>query len=685
MRLVFTSCMDAERVPRQPVWDAVRALQPDALFLLGDAIYMDWGLASTARVPAWRRRYDRAPGATLAAFRADMHRRYRRQWGVAEFRALVRDLVARVGPERLYVCRDEHDFAWNNAVGAGPADAPRHVPAPLAAVSDALFAQFRAVLARPGDWADGYPGPEQALPPAPAPAAELGPLRVLLLDERSARTGFGPGVATPRILDDSAREALLGALAAPGTGPLLVAGSSPLRHDYRFSDQGWSTDAGAVAEYRQLLDGARQAGRAVLYVGGDIHRLAYGGPVEPGSPVVQLLASGAAVGRILFKRFVPSFATVEVSTEGGGGRLTIGGRRGDEALTPIRLPFAAGQWSATPPAGESTALAVDAWGPAEERLERAGPLGVLTLRQGAAQAAAPQLELPAHALDALYGDGFVAADWPQALAVEALAERPALRVARAGAGAAGVEAVLRAAFHRAGAAGRGAVVLFVHGFQKTFAESIEQACRLRELHQVEPVLWSWPSGEDAGFLSALQDFVTMQQRCARMQSALSGTLALFGDLAAQHPGCRATVLARSMGALALDAVLQRHDLMLNLAPRLAPLAGVLLSAPLLPQRHHAEGLARLGCPAWVTFNRQDRSLRAADWLSHGELLGNAGPGVERAPNARYLDWTAVPGVDGGHDHLTLPMGAAADALNAALLHGTAPTPAQLAAAGVVAA
>jgi len=51
MNIVFTSCMDARRMPVQPVWRAIADENPDVLALLGDQIYMDW-----AERPDWRQR-----------------------------------------------------------------------------------------------------------------------------------------------------------------------------------------------------------------------------------------------------------------------------------------------------------------------------------------------------------------------------------------------------------------------------------------------------------------------------------------------------------------------------------------------------------------------------------------------------------------------------------------------------
>ena len=73
-KIVFTSCMDAERVPTQPVWDRIKDEErPDVLMLLGDQIYMDWGDLGGSE---WRKLIQRKLEKGLLAFATEMHRRY---------------------------------------------------------------------------------------------------------------------------------------------------------------------------------------------------------------------------------------------------------------------------------------------------------------------------------------------------------------------------------------------------------------------------------------------------------------------------------------------------------------------------------------------------------------------------------------------------------------------------------
>jgi phosphodiesterase/alkaline phosphatase D-like protein len=114
MKIAFASCMDAYRVPQQPVWDEINRRQPDVLLLLGDQIYMDWGDLGESN---WKKAWDKDATKTLANFAEEMHARYKRQWEVDSFRTLIADMVARKGSASVQLTWDDHDFAWNNRDG----------------------------------------------------------------------------------------------------------------------------------------------------------------------------------------------------------------------------------------------------------------------------------------------------------------------------------------------------------------------------------------------------------------------------------------------------------------------------------------------------------------------------------------------------------------------------------------
>jgi alkaline phosphatase D len=112
MKIVFTSCMDASRLPSQPVWTHVQSLNPDVLMLLGDQIYMDWFDLGTSN---WRRAIDSNTSGELADFAQAMHARYQQQAAVPEFQGLLQNMAA--GSKQVVVTWDDHDFAWNDSLG----------------------------------------------------------------------------------------------------------------------------------------------------------------------------------------------------------------------------------------------------------------------------------------------------------------------------------------------------------------------------------------------------------------------------------------------------------------------------------------------------------------------------------------------------------------------------------------
>ncbi|WP_156370407.1 MULTISPECIES: hypothetical protein [unclassified Acidovorax] len=105
-KIAFTSCMSTEVFSaRQPVWEDIGWHKPDVLVLLGDSIYIDcpWPKGPDGMVtePALLNPSD---------FAAHVHRLYRKQLAVPEFRTLLQqDGLA------TYAIWDDHDFLWNDA------------------------------------------------------------------------------------------------------------------------------------------------------------------------------------------------------------------------------------------------------------------------------------------------------------------------------------------------------------------------------------------------------------------------------------------------------------------------------------------------------------------------------------------------------------------------------------------
>ncbi len=128
MKIVFTSCIRYEAFKEQKEWDYIYDEDPDYLFLLGDNIYMDYGIWPFSKD------YIGTPKKySVEKFKRVMEQKYINQFEkVPSFKRLVDKMRAKNG---FYAIWDDHDFAWNNVNGA-------LVDAEKKEVSRALFHQY---------------------------------------------------------------------------------------------------------------------------------------------------------------------------------------------------------------------------------------------------------------------------------------------------------------------------------------------------------------------------------------------------------------------------------------------------------------------------------------------------------------------------------------------------------------
>jgi len=355
MKIAFASCMDADRTPDQPVWDKIRKKEPEILMLLGDLIYMDWALDAISKESSLREMIEQQPNG-LARFEQLMYTRYAQQWNNEGFQRLIRHVVSR--PDALFVTRDDHDFAWNRSHAGGKGDGYRFVEKEVAVISDRLFHQFVEKLHHPDSHGGAYPPLSQAAAAARyvPPSTVGGAVQSMLLDQRSFRTRIDE---TPASLLGAAQAEALYAAVAAHRGLFIVAGSSPMR--YGRKGQGWRSkpdpktgDRHEYREYAEFIAHARAQGeRPILYLAGDIHRNSYGGAVESGSSIIQVVSSGAAQPALPFysdEHFGLVTLTVDEHAMNGEVQIDLYHRK-DKPRQTVVLSLSEGRWD-DPPAGE---------------------------------------------------------------------------------------------------------------------------------------------------------------------------------------------------------------------------------------------------------------------------------------------------------------------------------------------
>ncbi|MBB1270912.1 alkaline phosphatase D family protein [Shewanella sp. SR44-3] len=133
IKIAFASCCRYEAFPhiphelKQPEWKAIQDVSPDYLFLLGDNIYMDYGVRFFSQEPVGS-----PEKLGLDAFEIKMNAKYSQQFSVPNFKNLISEMRTK---NALFATWDDHDFAWDNACG-------NEVPDDKKVVSTNLFKKW---------------------------------------------------------------------------------------------------------------------------------------------------------------------------------------------------------------------------------------------------------------------------------------------------------------------------------------------------------------------------------------------------------------------------------------------------------------------------------------------------------------------------------------------------------------
>lgn len=251
-KLAVASCSKFQDQPQQPAWDAIRAQSPGALLLLGDNVYLKHNNHQDPKV-----------------LTDELAERYKEQFSVPSFKALLKDLKDRGAP--LIAIYDDHDFLGNNRYGGD------HDPALREAARKEFIRVFKPVQTGPDVYARHALDPNNLID-------------LIVLDERFYRTR--PADA------GSGRNAILGAeqwtwfeqQVQASTATYLVVASSSTVHT--FGDESWEQYPGA---FQRLVDLLKHR-KGTLVLAGDVHRNA----VYDDSGVIELVTSAVARNGIVF-------------------------------------------------------------------------------------------------------------------------------------------------------------------------------------------------------------------------------------------------------------------------------------------------------------------------------------------------------------------------------------------------
>jgi hypothetical protein len=301
MKIAFTSCANLQDFPSQFGWTRIKELEPDVLLLLGDQIYMDFGITGLGGDLYSPRKF------SIGEFAFRMYDRYRRQFAETHFQDLLRSRPNM----QIAATWDDHDFAWNNACGGrcpeppGPGETATRISqdgkmhkasSQHKAIARILFTgHLKAMRERLSP--DQYPSPVFDFTNMPvnlplevqgiqeAFDLENGAIRVVMLDTRYHRDCVLYPEA--RIMEPAQMDWLRDQLSGPQDLTLICSGST-------------LTAGECWKDYPQSLDELKHAvaGKKVLVLSGDIHQNAFHAHKNPHDNSRQLFeatASGLAI------------------------------------------------------------------------------------------------------------------------------------------------------------------------------------------------------------------------------------------------------------------------------------------------------------------------------------------------------------------------------------------------------
>lgn len=195
-------------------------------------------------------------------------------------------------------------------------------------------------------------------------------------------------------------------------------------------------------------------------------------------------------------------------------------------------------------------------------------------------------------------------------------------------------------------------LFYIHGYDKPFAESLEQGWLLQERYGVEVVLFSWPSNSGGFKLSeyrkarrdAQASFGALDSLLEKYGRYLHGWLVDADDRALL--ACRSTtnLMAHSLG----NYLLEHYVLSQAYQAETRLFTNVVLSQADVNASDHLKWVDRAGVGqrVYVTVNENDKILGWSETVNPprlGRTLAFAGTG-----RAAYVDFTSARGVRNKH-------------------------------------
>lgn len=218
-------------------------------------------------------------------------------------------------------------------------------------------------------------------------------------------------------------------------------------------------------------------------------------------------------------------------------------------------------------------------------------------------------------------------------------------------------------------------VFYIHGYNKSFVESLEQAHDVQQRYGVVVAVFSWPSNPGGFILSEYRKAQAIARNSViALDRVFERMIGYFTEDADELCGCSVNLLIHSLGNhlfehFVLNPVFSGETRMFD---------NIVLNAPDVDLTRHKNWVDRLRFSrrVYVTINERDRVLAKAD-IINPDRLGNTAKNL-KSRRVIYLNLTDGQGVKKKHRHFekTAKDNSLVESFFQAALHGAVALPAE---------
>lgn len=186
------------------------------------------------------------------------------------------------------------------------------------------------------------------------------------------------------------------------------------------------------------------------------------------------------------------------------------------------------------------------------------------------------------------------------------------------------------------------MVLYVHGYRKTFEAALSEGRSMSNLYEVSVVLFDWPCWYPEAF--PLNSYRWSKSNARSSATQFSTFIKEFSSYLIQNPGkiAHTTLMLHSMGNILLETAVEKGHL--PLSAKTLPFNNLILNAPAIAYKGHRKWLEKIKVKnrIYITTNSKDMSYFGLWFLTYRRALGGIKKPVSNE-KATYVDFGMAAG------------------------------------------